>query len=54
MEEKRMKTPNEIRAKIDKYLAKLDRCTDPDDLPILYGILDALLWVIEDSSGTPI
>lgn len=49
-----MKTADNIRAKIDEYLAKLDRCTDPDDLPNWYGILDALLWVIDDTSGAPI
>lgn len=49
-----MRTPEAIRSKIDEYLSRLDRCTDPDDLPNLYGILDALLWVIEDTSGAPI
>lgn len=46
-----MRTPEAIRAKINEYLEKLDRSDDPESV---CHVLDALLWVIEDSSGAPI
>lgn len=49
-----MKTNNEIKAKIDKYMEMLYRTNDPDKTESYYHIIDALLWVIDDESGTPI
>lgn len=50
-----MKTENEIREKISEYIDK----TNGKPLTSLvrqnyYGIIDALLWVIEDRSGMKI
>lgn len=50
----KMRNINEIRAKIDEYLAKLDRASDPETEETYCRTIDALLWVIEDTSGTPI
>ena len=49
-----MRNINEIRAKIDEYLAKLDRASDPETEEAYCRTIDTLLWVIEDTSGTPI
>ena len=49
-----MRNINEIRAKVDEYLAKLDRVSDPETEEAYCRTIDALLWVIEDTSGTPI
>lgn len=55
-----MKTANEIRQKIDKYMEKINNMregqgmlTDIEKENYCY-IVDALLWVIEDNSGRPI
>ena len=50
----KMRNINEIRAKIDEYLAKLDRASDPETEEAYCRTIDTLLWVIEDTSGTPI
>ncbi len=49
-----MKTPAEIRSKIDEYMQKLDRAELPEDHENLCRVIDALLWVIDDTSGAAI
>lgn len=52
-----MRTESEIRAKIDKFMNKLNSIKEhnPDfniaEKGEIYGIIDALLWVIGDESG---
>jgi len=49
-----MKTYTEIKNKIDEYLQRLDKTSDPDKQENICRVLDALLWTIDDNSGAPI
>ncbi len=49
-----MKTYNEIIRKIDELMEKAKNITDSDEKEALYNQIDALLWVIGDTSGKPI
>lgn len=54
-----MRTEREIHDMIDKYMeklrdAKLDPLFDDEEFGEIYGIIDALLWVIGDESGKEI
>ena len=51
---KEMRTPDEIRNMIDKYIQRLDRAKNQEEEENCCRTLDALLWVLEDSSGAPI
>lgn len=49
-----MRTENEIREKITQKMDELYAVKTDIERQDLYGIIDALLWVIEDESGEPI
>ncbi len=49
-----MKSNDEIRSKIDELMEKAENTTDSDEKEALYNQIDALLWVIGDTSGRPI
>lgn len=49
-----MRTENEIREKITQKMDELNKVKTEIERQDLYGIIDALLWVIEDESGAPI
>ncbi len=49
-----MKSNDEIRSKIDELMKKVKNITDSDEKEALYNQIDALLWVIGDTSGKPI
>lgn len=53
-----MKSEREIREKIDEYMEKIDHdVTNDEDIEKnekMCCIIDALLWVIGDTSGKPI
>ncbi len=49
-----MRSNNEIRNKIDELMEKIKNITDSDEKEALYNQIDALLWVIGDTSGKPI
>ena len=56
-----MRTENEIRAKIDYYMERLEDINRRSfvigcgsEAVEIYGIIDALLWVIGDESGKKI
>ncbi len=49
-----MKSNNEIKSKIDELMEKVKNITDSEEREALYNQIDALLWVIGDTSGKPI
>lgn len=49
-----MKSYEEIKRMIDKYITMLERTSDPEKRENYCHIIDALLWVIDDNSGAPI
>lgn len=49
-----MKTTNEIIQKIDQYIEKITNMPEGTEKENYCSIIDALLWVIDDSSGKPI
>lgn len=50
-----MRSEREIREKISEYIDKTSGvCMTALERQNRYGIIDALLWVIEDRSGKPI
>ena len=49
-----MRTTSEIKEKIDEYIEKTMRESDPEKRENLYHVIDALLWVIGDQSGAAI
>ena len=48
-----MRSENEIREKIEEWMDRLREHKGENKLldENMYGIIDALLWVIEDESG---
>ena len=49
-----MKNANEIKEKIDEYMNKIADMPEGEEKENFCNIIDALLWVIGDSSGKPI
>lgn len=49
-----MRSTSEIKTKIDEYIEKVMRESDPEKRENYYHVIDALLWTIGDASGAPI
>ena len=49
-----MKNKREIDEKINYWMDKLETVFDSEEKQWMFGIIDALLWVIDDESGKKI
>ena len=49
-----MKNRNEIEKKIEYWMDRVGKSKDKEEKEWIFGIIDALLWVIDDESGMKI
>lgn len=49
-----MKSINQIEKKIEYWLDRVDKAKDKVEKEWIFGIIDALLWVLDDESGKKI